>query len=273
MRIPNGRLLMVGDQGYGDTIQFARFIPLIVDRCEELILGCSAELGPLLATIPGVSQYCHRWTDVPGHAAHCRLSSVPGLLHTTLQTIPCKVPYLFADPSLVAAWGDRLNADLRPGTRRIGLAWAGRPTHPNNRRRSLELARLAPLGRIGGTSFVSLQKPLPQSDLASLAQFPDMADIAGNFAETAAMIINLDLVITVDTAMGHLAGALGKPVWLLLSKAADWRWMLERSDSPWYRTARLFRQRTPGDWDPVIAEVTAALAEWVGTPAEGLAAD
>ena len=99
MRIPNGRLLMVGDQGYGDTIQFARYIPLIADRCQELILGCSAEMGPLLATIPGVKQYCHRWTDVPGHAAHCRLSSVPGLVHTTLETIPATVPYLFADPS------------------------------------------------------------------------------------------------------------------------------------------------------------------------------
>ena len=109
MRIPQGRLLMVGDQGYGDTIQFARYIPMIAERCQELILGCSAEMGPLLATIPGVTQYCHRWTDVPGHAAHCRLSSVPGLLHTTLDTIPAKVPYLFADPARVAAWRERLD--------------------------------------------------------------------------------------------------------------------------------------------------------------------
>jgi tetratricopeptide (TPR) repeat protein len=265
MRIPKGRLLMVGDQGYGDTIQFARYIPSIADRCQELIVGCSAELGPLLATVPGVTQCCHRWTDVPGHAAHCRLSSLPGLLHTTLETIPAKVPYLFADRSLAKDWRERFDASLKPGTRRIGLAWAGRLTHPNNRRRSLELRSLAPLASIGGLSFVSLQRPLPPSDAEALTLFPDLSDNAGDFAETAAMIMNLDLVITVDTAMAHLAGALGKPVWILLSKAADWRWMIDRSDSPWYPTARLFRQKAPGDWSPVIAEAAAALAAWVHT--------
>jgi hypothetical protein len=260
MTIPNGRLLMVGDQGYGDTIQFARYIPAVAERCQELILGCSAELAPLLATLPGVKQYCHRWTDVPGHAVHCRLSSVPGLLHTTLDTIPAEVPYLFADPGRVAAWRERLDACLPSGMYRIGLAWSGRPTHPNDRRRSLVLARLAPLAGVGGVSFVSLQKPLPPSDVASMSLFPGLSDIAGDFGETAAMIVNLDLVISVDTAMAHLAGALGKPVWVLLPKAADWRWMIERSDSPWYPTARLFRQKTSGDWDPVLAEVAAAMA-------------
>jgi Tfp pilus assembly protein PilF len=273
MRIPNGRLLMVGDQGYGDTIQFARYIPMIAERCQELILGCSAEMGPLLASLPGVKQYCHRWTDVPGHAAHCRLSSVPSLLHTTLETIPAKIPYLFADPVRVATWRERLAAEMPPGTRRVGLARSGRPTHPNDRRRSLKLARLAPLASVGGISFVSLQKPLPESDVASLSLFPGLADIAGDFGETAAMMANLDLVISVDTAMSHLAGALGKPVWVLLSKAADWRWMIERSDSPWYPTARLFRQKTAGDWDPVIAEATAALAEWRLASTEGIAAN
>src|SRR5215469_2485755 len=161
MRIPNGRLLLVGDQGYGDTIQFARYIPLIAERCAELILGCSAEMGPILSSIPGVKQYCHRWTDVPGHAAHCRLSSVPVLVHTMLDTIPAKVPYLFADPARVAHWRQRLDATLPQGTRRIGLAWTGRPTHPNDRRRSVRLARLAPLAQAGRASFVSLQKPMP----------------------------------------------------------------------------------------------------------------
>jgi Tfp pilus assembly protein PilF len=129
MRIPNGRLLMVGDQGYGDTIQFARYIPEIADRCQELILGCSAEMGPLLATIPGVKQYCHRWTDVPGHAAHCRLSSVPGLVHTTLESIPAKVPYLFADKGRVAAWRSphraRLDRAPDPSQRSATLDAAG----------------------------------------------------------------------------------------------------------------------------------------------------
>jgi hypothetical protein len=249
MRIPNGRLLMVGDQGYGDTIQFARYIPLIADRCAELILGCSAEMGPLLSTIPGVTQYCHRWTDVPGHAAHCRLSSVPGLVHTTLETIPAKVPYLFAEPSRVATWRERLDATMPQGVRRIGLAWTGRPTHPNDRRRSIPLARLVPLAAVGGAAFVSLQKPIPATDNAALSRFPGLADLSAglaDFGDTAAVIANLDLVITVDTAVGHLAGAMAKPVWILLPKASDWRWLLERSDSPWYPTARLFRQVTPG---------------------------
>ena len=265
MRIPNGRLLMVGDQGYGDTIQFARYIPLIADRCQELILGCSAELGPLLANIPGVKQYCDRWTDVPGHAAHCRLSSVPGLVHTTLETIPAKVPYLFAEQERIAAWRRRLNSDAAAIVpRRIGLAWTGRPTHPNDRRRSIPLARLTPIGKAARHAFVSLQKPLPAADQSALTQFPGLTDLSADlmdFGETAAVIANLDLVITVDTAIGHLAGAMGRPVWILLPKASDWRWLLDRSDSPWYPTARLFRQPTPGDWDPVIAEVAAALRQ------------
>ncbi len=276
MHIPRGRLLMVGDQGYGDTIQFARYIPLIADRCQELILGCSAEMGPILSTMPGVKQYCHRWTDVPGHAAHCRLSSVPGLVHTTLDTIPAKIPYLFANPERVAEWRKRLDTLLPQGVRRIGLAWTGRPTHPNDRRRSARLARLAPLARAGRASFVSLQKPMPPADLETLPLFPGLTDIANDltdFGETAAVVANLDLVITVDTAIGHLAGALGKPVWIMLPKASDWRWLLERSDSPWYPTARLFRQRTPGEWEPVIAEVAAALANELRGGAEGIAAD
>jgi Tfp pilus assembly protein PilF len=276
MRIPQGRLLMVGDQGYGDTIQFARYIPMIADRCKELILGCSAEMGPLLASLPGVSQYCHRWTDVPGHAAHCRLSSVPGLLHTVLDTIPASVPYLFADPARIAAWRERLDARLPGGVRRVGLAWTGRPTHPNDRRRSMPLARLAPIAAAGQACFVSLQKPLPATDEAALSIFSGLADYSAeltDFGETAALIANLDLVITVDTAMGHLTGALGKPVWIMLPKAADWRWMLDRSDSPWYPTARLFRQTTPGAWDPVVAEVAAALADHLRAGAEGIAAN
>jgi Tfp pilus assembly protein PilF len=276
MRIPNGRLLMVGDQGYGDTIQFARYIPLIADRCQDLILGCSAEMAPLLAAIPGVRQYCHRWTDVPGHAAHCRLSSVPGLVHTTLDSIPAKVPYLFADPARIAAWRSRLDTVLPRGVRRIGLAWTGRPTHPNDRRRSMPLARLAPLAAAGQAAFVSLQKPFPATDQAALAQFTGLADISAeltDFGETAAVIANLDLVISVDTAVVHLAGAMGRPVWIMLPKASDWRWLLERSDSPWYPTARLFRQSTPGAWDPVIAAVSAALAEELRRQPVGMVAN
>src|SRR6201996_6045329 len=149
MRIPTGRLLLVGDQGYGDTIQFARYIPMAAERCQEIIVGCSAEMGPLLTNIPGVARYCHRWTDVPGHAAHCRLSSLPYLFRTQLNTIPQQIPYLKADPARVAHWRYRLATMLPAAVPRIGLAWTGRPTHPNDRRRSLSLAQLLPLAEAG----------------------------------------------------------------------------------------------------------------------------
>ncbi len=263
MRIPQGRLLLVGDQGYGDTIQFARFIAMAAERVQEVVLGCSAEMEPLLRDLPGVTQYCHRWNDVPGHAAHCRLSSLPYLFGVREATIPAQVPYLKADPDRVAAWGETLGALLPAGVRRVGLAWTGRPTHPNDRRRSLPLSRLLPLADAGPIGFVSLQKPMLEADKPLLSNFPGMVDLSAeltNFGETAAVMENLDLVVTVDTAMGHLAGALGKPVWIMIPKAADWRWMLDRDDSPWYPTARLFRQQAPGAWDDVIAALRAALA-------------
>jgi Tfp pilus assembly protein PilF len=262
MRIPGGRVLLVGDQGYGDTLQFARYIPLVAERCKEVILGCSAEMASLLARIPGVTQCCHRWNEIPGHAAHTRLSSLPGLFHTTIETIPAGVPYLQPDPVRQTKWADRLAVLAPRPARRIGLAWSGRPTHPNDRRRSLRLAQLAPLAAAGPAQFVCLQKPFPAADIPSTSVFPGLTDLSEeltDFEETAGLLANLDLVITVDTSMGHLSGALGTPVWILLAKASDWRWLLDRSDTPWYPTARLFRQRQPGAWDEVIAEAAAAL--------------
>ena len=264
MRIPTGRLLLVGDQGYGDTIQFARYIPMAAERVQDIIVGCSQEMGPLLANIPGVAQFCHRWNDVPGHAVHCRMSTLPYLLGTTPETIPAQIPYLRADPNRIAAWRDRLNASLPPGVKRVGLAWTGRPTHPNDRRRSVRLSRLLPLTGAGSAVFVSLQKPMPEADRQTIPLVPGMIDLSNDltdFGETAALIENLDLIVTVDTSMGHLAGALGKPVWIMIPKAADWRWMLDREDSPWYPSARLFRQGKPGEWDPVLDRLRAALAE------------
>ena len=231
----------------------------------------SDDRGPLPGVDPGMQRgngtaagdhprreagTCHRWTDVPGHAAHCRLSSVPGLLHTTLDTDPGKgaLPVRRSGPGCRMARTAGCHG-CRTGVRRIGLAWTGRPTHPNDRRRSMPLARLAPLAERRSCQFrLAAEAACRRRIEASLAQFPGMTDISAeltDFGETAAVIANLDLVITVDTAMGHLAGALGKPVWIMLPKASDWRWLLERSDSPWYPTARLFRQQTPGDWDPV----------------------
>jgi tetratricopeptide (TPR) repeat protein len=263
MRIPNGRLLLIGDQGYGDTIQFARYIPMAAERCQEILLGASAEMGPLLRDLPGVTQFFDRWTEVPGHAANCRLSSLPYLFGTKLDTIPAQIPYLKADPARIAAWREKLAARVPGGTRRIGLAWTGRPTHPNDRRRSIQLSQLLPLVEAGPAAFVSLQKPMPQRDQEALSRFSGMIDLSQeltDFGETAAVIENLDMVITIDTAIAHLAGALGKTVWILIPKAADWRWLLDRDDSPWYPSARLFRQSNPGAWDELIERVRRALA-------------
>ena len=272
MRIPNGRLLLVGDQGYGDTIQFARYIPMAAERVQDVILGCSAEMGPLLEKIPGVAQYCHRWNDVPGHAVHCRLSSLPYIFGTTPDTIPSGVPYIHANPDRVAHWRERLDATLPAGLKRVGLAWTGRPTHPNDRRRSVRLSRLLPLANVGPVAFVSLQKPMPEVDKEFIPHFNGMTELSDDltdFGETAALMQNLDLIITVDTSMGHLAGAMAKPAWIMIPKAADWRWMLDREDSPWYPTLRLFRQAKPGEWDPVLDGLRGALANFLAASAAG----
>jgi Tfp pilus assembly protein PilF len=262
MSIQGGKILLIGDQGYGDTIQFARYIPMVAQRFDEVFLGCSAEMAPLLARIPGVSRNFHRWNEIPGHAAYCRLSSLALIFRTTLETIPNQVPYLTPDPSRVSWWENWLNATHPHDALRVGLVWCGRPTHPNDRRRSVRLARLAPLATIEGVRFVSLQKPMFQADADSLQLFPGMSDLSAElreFDDTAALVATLDLVVTVDTSVGHLSGALGKPTWIMLPKASDWRWLLGRSDSPWYPTVRLFRQAAPGAWDNVIDEVAAAL--------------
>jgi Tfp pilus assembly protein PilF len=184
MRIPYGRILLVGDQGYGDTIQFARYIPLVADRCAEVIFGCSAELTCLLADIPGIAQIHHRWDAIPPHAAHCRLSSLPLMFQTGLDSIPGPSPYLFPDPARIDAWATRLGPRRGP---RIGLAWSGRPTHPNDMRRSVELAMLSPLADACDAEFVCLQTPVPARDLAAMPAFNGMTDLSEelrDFAET-----------------------------------------------------------------------------------------
>jgi tetratricopeptide (TPR) repeat protein len=263
MRLPGGRILLVGDQGYGDSIQFARFIPLVAERCAEVVVGCSLDLRPLFERLSAVASCHHRWDDIPPHSAHARLTSLGGIFQTELTTIPREIPYLSPAPDRAATWRERLDAQLGGTAHRIGLAWAGRPSHPNDRRRSLRLEQLLPIVEAAlGDVFVSLQKPWPEADRDAAPRFPGLEDNTAelaDFGETAAAIAALDLVITVDTAIAHLAGALGCPVWIMLPKASDWRWMLGCDDSPWYPTARLFRQHRPGAWDELIAEVGAAL--------------
>ena len=198
--------------------------------------------------------------ELPAFDVHCPLMSLPRLFATTLESLPQNVPYLHADPRDVEKWRNRLAEHA--SSLKVGLVWAGNPTHQSDRTRSLALSRLAPLAQTPGVRFFSLQKG-PASEAKEPPVGMDLIDMMGevnDFADTAALIANLDLVISVDTSVVHLAGALGKPVWTLLAFAADWRWLLEREDSPWYPTMRFFRQPAIGDWDSVIGRVTAALA-------------
>jgi hypothetical protein len=196
--------------------------------------------------------------------------TLPRVFRTTLQNIPAHVPYLQAIDKEVQIWRDRLAGDRR--SLRVGLAWAGRPTHTNDRNRSIALAHLAPLARVPGIRFVSLQtgEAAAQARNAPKAmQLIDLRKDLKDFADTAALIANLDLIIAVDTAVVHLAGAMGKPVWVLVPFVPDWRWLLNRHDSLWYPTMRLFRQRKLGDWLGMIERVERALREQAPVPEEG----
>lgn len=265
--LPEGALLLVADQGYGDALQFCRYLPWAAARCARVILACSPELEPLLRPAFPAAQVVTRWEDAPPYAAWCTLSGLPRLHGTTLATIPSAPAYLRADPAKAAAWRERLGSLAPRGLRRVGIAWAGRATHNNDLNRSATLAALAPLSEVPGVALVSLQKgpPLEQVGryygMAPLLNCgPDLAD----FADTAGLLENLDLTITVDTAVAHLAAALGRPAWLLLPFAPDWRWLLGRADSPWYPSVRLFRQHAPQNWAGVVADAAAALAGWDG---------
>ena len=189
------------------------------------------------------------------------LLSLPRVLGTTLDSVPASVPYLQASPADTATWEWRLGPAV--GRRRVGLVWAGSPEHPNDSTRSLAPAELTPLAGVADVQWVSVQKPTAARPL----EFPpgleliDLSSHLHDFADTAGLLSQLDLVISVDTAVAHLAGAMGKPTWVLLPFIADWRWLQDRNDSPWYPTARLFRQATPGDWTAVIARVVDALRE------------
>lgn len=246
-------ILVIAEQGFGDTIQFARYLPLLARRGARVVLQCASALVGLLGTIPGV-EACSRGTR-PSYDCWVDQMSLPLLFGTTPATIPSPAGYLVPNPALAARWELRLPDGLR-----VGLAWAGNPLHSNDRRRSMPASALAPLVAVGHGALVSLQVGPRARDMAKLYGMADYASQMTEWSETAAAVSALDLVITVDTAVAHLAGALGIPVWLMLPHAPDWRWMLGRDDSPWYAGMRLFRQDRPGDWGGVADRVAAALA-------------
>jgi hypothetical protein len=245
-------LLIYAEQGFGDSLQFCRYATLAAKRGLRVILEVQAPLVRLLRTLPGVDQVMALGEPLPDFDVHCPMMSLPLAFATTVETIPGSAAYLRADPMQVAVWQTRLDGMPQRGPR-IGLVWAGSAMLTADRRRSINPEKLAPLFRLSGFHFFSVQK----SGQAAPSDFPltDYMDEMDDFADTAALIANLDLVISVDTAVAHLAAALGKPVWLLDRFDHDWRWLTGRRDSPWYPTLRLYRQPQRGDWDAVLAEV------------------
>lgn len=245
-------ILLHAEQGFGDSIQFARFVPLVARRGGKIILYCQPELTRLFKQLEGVDRIISPPEPPPEHDVQCALMSLPGVFDTTLETIPADIPYLRADPELSARWRER--AMKTEAWLRVGLAWSGRKEHTNDRRRSLSLAALAPLLQSPNVVFFGLGKE--QVEQTSVI---DLSSELTDFADTAALIDNLDLVISVDTAVAHLAGAMGKPVWTMLPFIPDWRWLLGRDDSPWYPTMKLFRQPRAGDWSTVVEAISKSL--------------
>ena len=248
-------ILVYAEQGLGDTLQFMRYLPLVQAQGGRVLFECQPELLHLLQGSTGYDAlyaYGQPATPPEPYDRQVPLLDLPRLFRTTLDTIPAAIPYVSADVALVEKWRTRL---AQHEGIRVGLVWAGNPSHHNDRNRSCPLAACAPLGRVAGMTFFSLQKGAAAAQVACPPAGLQLVDVGAeldDFADTAAVIAQLDVVICVDTAVAHLAGAMGRPVWLTLPFAPDWRWLLQRQDSPWYPTMRLFRQPRPGDWTTVF---------------------
>jgi hypothetical protein len=254
-------LLLHGEGGYGDSIQFVRYVPLLGNRGGRLILECQPPLLPLFADISGPELVMARGDPLPNFDYHISVASLPRIFKTDLTNIPATVPYLHAPPHYLERWRPRLTG---PGLK-VGLVWAGASFNPaGNLPRAANLDILIPFSQITGVQFFSLQKgPAAKLPLPPGMRMTDLSEELNDFADTAAVIENLDLVISIDTSVAHLAGALTKPAWVLLQYNADFRWLLDRTDSPWYPTMRLFRQTATGTDLTLITKVAAALNEWV----------
>ncbi|HVX10534.1 MAG TPA: FkbM family methyltransferase [Pirellulales bacterium] len=258
-------ILLAAEQGLGDTVQFIRYAPLVKARGARVLAEVQRPLRQILGTCPGIDELTVQGETPPPFDTYTTLLSLPLLLGTKLETVPADVPYLTADPALVAAWRDEVRS---LGNYRIGIAWKGSPQNRTDRGRSLPLALFEALARVPGVTLVSLQKGIGTEQVAEVAdrfrvaEFGERLDAtAGPFMDTAAIMQHLDLVVTCDSSLAHLAGALGVPVWIALMLTPDWRWMLEREDTPWYPTARLFRQTRVGEWPSVFDRMAAVLRE------------
>jgi tetratricopeptide (TPR) repeat protein len=264
-------ILLHAEQGLGDTIQFVRYLPMVAALGGRIVLECQPELCRLLGGSANPSAVMPSGQPPPAFDVHCPLLSLPRIFETRLESIPSEVPYLKPAAALLEKWGGIVGP--KNGLRRVGLVWAGRGDHQYDRNRSMTLGDFAPLARIGGVEFYSLQKGAPEGqalDPPAGMVLKDHSAMFSDLAETAALIAHMDLVIAVDTAVAHLAGAMGRPVWVMLAFAPDWRWMLDRPDSPWYPSMRLFRQESIGDWGDVLQEVGQHLSLFAGEGPTGL---
>jgi len=256
----NKRILLHAEQGLGDTIQFARYAPLLARGGARVILEAPPTLKTLLSGLPGIVS-CHaRGEPLPPYDVHCPLGSLPLAMKTDAGNVPADIPYLHAGNDALAKWRPVIEA--LPG-KRVALAWAGQPAHANDRNRSMDLKLLEPLFAVEGVSFVSVQRDLRDGDAAVLARHQNVRDVGDRLADmsdSAAVVALTDLTISVDTSVAHLAGSLGRPLWVLLPFAPDWRWTLTGDHSPWYPQARLLRQPSVDDWASVVASLRDALA-------------
>jgi hypothetical protein len=258
-------VLLHSEQGLGDTLQFIRYAPLVKRLGAVVLAGCQRPLKNLLARSPGIDRLIGDGHELPPFDFYAPLLTLPRTFRTTLDTIPNCVPYVFADPTLIAEWHEKL-ADVRGY--RVGINWHGRVGQLESRKRDVPLSCFARLAELPGVRLISLQKgnraELAGQARSAIVEFRDIDEAHGAFMDTAAIMMNLDLVITSDTSVAHLAGALGVPVWVALPFVPDWRWLLDRSDSPWYPTMRLFRQKSLGDWAGVFEDIRKELQHVVG---------
>jgi tetratricopeptide (TPR) repeat protein len=260
--LPAGRLLLVADQGFGDCIQFGRLIPWAAERAPNPVLACSGDLTPILRQIPGIGRMVTRWEATGEYDAYMPLSGLPRLAGIRTDNVPMSDSYLKPSDALVAEWAKKLDILTPKGKRRIALVWAGRPTHKNDKKRTLKLSAFAPLLARNDIAVITVQKG---DQIAQVGGYwgktpvinlgPDITD----FADTMAILRNVERLVSIDTSVAHVAGAIGAPTSLVLPYAPDWRWLLNRDDTPWYKSIKLYRQQKPYDWSGVIERVAADL--------------
>ena len=245
-------ILLSSEQGFGDTIQFVRYASLLKELDARVLVSCPSSLLQVLGTMPDIASLAAVTGVLPSSDYQIPLLHLPGIFGTLPETIPAKIPYLSADPGRVLAWATSLN--IPESHLKVGIAWRGSPSHRNDRNRSIAPEELSALAGVPNTSFISLQQGLSDG-IRGILPFVPLGRELTDFADTAALMVNLDLVISVDTAVTHLAGAMAVPVWTLLAYNPDWRWMLDRDDSPWYPGMKLFRQEQRRDWSGVMQRV------------------